>query len=123
MIDEERIRSEAEGFVMLGLYEEAMELVEGLPMEVRSTPSVLRIRLACVMAAKRFDLAQEIARLLAAGSKTDAQFAARVLHELAAIHYLSGKANLAKDVIATAIAAYPEERQSFLDDPHLKHLF
>ena len=122
MIDEERIRSEAEGFIMLGLYDDAWELVETLPAETHATPPMRRIRLACAMAAKRFDLAKDIARELASGNEADARFAARVLHELAAVQYLSGEETAAKELLAAAIAAHPEQRKSILEDPQLKHL-
>lgn len=120
--DEDRIRSEAEGFIMLGLHEDAWELVEALSAEAHATSPMRRIRLACAMASMRFEMAQEIARELASGNRSDAHFAARVLHELAAVQYLSGEMRAAKELLATAIAAYPEQRKSILEDPQLKHL-
>jgi len=123
MINEQAVREEAEGFVILGMYEEAWELVDALPPEIRATSPVLRVRLACAMAAERFDTVQEIAQVLAKAGRADAQFAARVLHELAAIHYLSGHVELAKHLMESAVEAHPDQRMSIIADPHLKHLF
>lgn len=122
MMEYETVRSEAEGYVMLGLHEEAWELVESLPVERRITPEMLRVRLACAMASKRFDMAQELAQYLAQTSEADAPFAGRVLHELAAIQYLSGEVALARQLIASAVAAYPAQQVSIDQDPCLKPL-
>lgn len=45
--------TEAEGFAELGLWQDAWDLLEGLPAHERSAPAVLRVRLACCPPLKR----------------------------------------------------------------------
>ncbi|MEK7953295.1 hypothetical protein [Luteolibacter soli] len=65
MTDEEKLISQAQGYVELELYEDAWEAIEAAPASIRMNLPVLRMRVICAMAMQQIEMAEELARFLA----------------------------------------------------------
>lgn len=122
MTDEHAVLAEAAGYFSLGLYDVASELVNSQPDSIRRTPVVMMMRVACAIALSEFQTAETLSLKLSNGPEKQREFAARVLHELAAIHHLIGNGIRARELIHHAIRIHPAQRTAILEDHQLEAL-
>ena len=119
MSDGGEVFSEAEGCFELQLYEEALKAVDSLSPSMQQLPRALRVRAACAFATRNFELAESLALKLPDPYEV---FAARLLHELAAIRHLMGHTTRARQLIMHAIRVRADQRLAIMDDPALHGL-
>lgn len=122
MGDGEEVVAAAEGYFGLKLYEEALRSLESLAPPSNDHPRVLRVRAACAFATRNFELAQILVLRLEKAPQPYTVFAARLLHELAAIHRLMGDTLRSRQLICHAIRILPDQRLAILEDRQLEGL-
>ena len=115
--------AEAEGYLTLGMFEEAWHFIEDLPPEWRMLLPIMRVRLRCALALKAWDIAETLAGFLSNGTQADCVYSAQVFQELATIHLKAGDEKRARILIKAAIQIHPEQRAAIIDDPALDGLF
>lgn len=109
--------AEAEGFAELGLWEDAWQVLEELPAELRTCPAALRVRLRCCPALEAWEIGNHVAILLRDGVALDRKYAARFFHEVAKAHVRHGRIDEARDAVAAAVDCWPDIRLALLDCP------
>jgi len=114
--------TEAEGLAELGLWQDAWDALEALPAEDRSTPAVLRVRLACCPPLGGWELGKQIADLLREGDDDDRRSAATFFHALAVKWAGEDDRYAAKEAMKAASRAWPKLRLTLLDDPDLSNM-
>lgn len=114
---------EAEGFVDLGLYEEAWGTLDNLEPEQRTLPEVIRLRIQCAVGLERWSMVQTLADHLSCGADKDREAAGRAYLLLAIVSTRVRKIEAAKEFVRLAIQAWPKLRVEIIDDPLLsEHL-
>ncbi|MDB6077479.1 MAG: hypothetical protein JWO82_1226 [Akkermansiaceae bacterium] len=106
---------EAEGYVELGMWQEAWDSLDEVPIEERATPAVFRLRIRCCAPLDAWSVGEEIAYLMGQSPQPSD-------HRLAASFWLDwARADpaVAADCIAAAINIWPESRVEILEDPLL----
>jgi hypothetical protein len=107
---------EAEGYLLLGLCEEAWLAVDDLPPEERTTPPALRIRMCAAIGLGKWDAVQPIAEILRHLEDPYRFEAACAFQALAAEFYCLGAHAAARRMVTAAIDTNPGHRILILDD-------
>jgi len=113
---------EADGYLTLGMFEEAWHFIEDLPPEWRTVPALLRVRMLAAMGMQKLEIAETLAIFLGS-DEAHQRIAGKVLHELAVIHAGAGGLDKARELIRRAVTIHPEQRAAIIDDPALDGLF
>ncbi|MCW1915965.1 hypothetical protein OJ996_20425 [Luteolibacter sp. GHJ8] len=102
---------EIEGFLELGLFEDAYGMLRDLPLHDQRDPRALRVLMFCALDMQSFPAAERLARYLAGTDGHPRISAGIVLHQLAAIHITCGMVAHGAKLIAAAIRADPNQRE------------
>ncbi|MGC4017481.1 MAG: hypothetical protein QM755_23650 [Luteolibacter sp.] len=113
----------ASGYIMLELWEDALEALEDLSPDERSTPDVMVLRLRCCRGMAKWDLGSVLAELLRHGNEEHRHAAAEFWHALAAAEMADGNLDFAREAARKAATASPDVRLAMLDDPALASLW
>ena len=114
--------NEAQGYLDLGMFEEALLELNQLHPDLLASPGGLRILIRAATGLERWDMAFEVAILLREGNRDDRIEAGCCFHSLAAHYYLDGRDAEARAMILQAIETNPEQRERILEDPRLAGL-
>jgi len=113
----------AQGYIELGLFQEAWEAIEELDTDERMTPLAIHIRLHCAIHFEKWDMTETLAALLTHGDEEDRLVAANTFKMLAVIACRLGDTQRARSCVTTAIEAYPDIRIEIIEDELLsEHL-
>ena len=116
--------TEAQGFAELGLFADAWSLIDDLPPAMRTHPEALRVRLVCCTGLQKWELGEDLARLLGeVGNPLELRETAGKFHLANARHLLrSGCRDAAVGEVLRLAKCWPEGRVLILDDPGLSGL-
>lgn len=112
----------AEGYVELGLFQEAWDELDDLPPEEKTSPTVMRLRLPCSIHFEKWDMVETLAEILRYGDSDDQLIAAATFKTLAVVACRTGKTELAKRYVRSAVEVAPEIRLEIIDDELLSEL-
>ena len=116
--------TEAQGFAELGLFADAWGLIDDLPPAMRTHPEALRVRLMRATGLQKWEIGEDLARLLGeTGNPLE-------LREVAGRFYLAharqllreGRRSEARDEVRRLAVCWSEGRVLVLDDPGLSGL-
>jgi hypothetical protein len=105
----------AEGFVTLGIGEDAWETLEDLPTEAKNIPRVLELRLEALVCLHNWQMAEILGDSLAAIMPASVS----VWWSLARVRASLGQRETALDAIGRVTALDASKRLEMLDDPLL----
>ena len=117
--------TEAEGYAELGMFMEAWECLEDFPAVQRSHPEALRVRLQCCTGLERWELGEDLARIVGEFSNPLRFREVAGRFHLAHARHLAeaGKTTEAKEQVRIMARSWPEGRLTVLDDSTLGELF
>lgn len=105
----------AEAFITLGIGDDAWELLEDLPTELKNHPRVLELRLESLVCLQKWDIAEILGDSLAGIMPASVS----VWLSLARIRGQLGKREAALEAITKVTALDASKRLGMLDDPLL----
>lgn len=109
---------EAEGYLLLDMFEEALLALNDLSTEEVMTAPAMRIRMCASAALERWETAEVMAEILRHHPEDLYRFeAACCFQSLAAEHYKNGRPAEARKMVTAAIDTNPGHRLLILDDP------
>ncbi|MBB5350221.1 lipopolysaccharide biosynthesis regulator YciM [Haloferula luteola] len=108
---------EAEGYAMLGMWHDAWEAIQSLPVEQRSSPEALRIRLRCSQGSQAWKMGVSVAEALEKGSERDREAVARFYSARAHSEVAADRMASARKSIKMACEAWPPIHIELARDP------
>lgn len=123
MDQEKLIIREAEGYALLEMFPEAWEAIESLRPAAWSSIAAMRVRMACAIEFRKWDMVETLADFLCDGGEDERALAASGYRALAFIATEDGNRAAAQDCINRAISMDPAIRQSFMEDPDFSTFF
>ena len=111
--------TEADGYADLGMWGDACEALDALPVEVRTVPRALRVRLRCCPPLGAWGLGEHVAGLLRDGNRFDRACSAGFYHANARRLLQAGDRKGAGEMIKVAVETFPECRRLMLLDAQL----
>ena len=113
----------AEGYLELGMFEDAWAATEGLPPEERTAPLVLELRLRVLTAMEKWDLGEHLASLVTKSEvkpKKCRKTVARFRHAFARHLGESGETDRAKAQVKLAVETWNPIRAEIVEDDGLE---
>lgn len=123
MTDQETAIREAEGYALLEMFTDAWEAIESLDPSAWSSIAAIRIRMACAIKFRKWDMVETLADFLCSGGKPEHALAASGYRALAFIATEGGNRAAAKGYINRAISIDPPISQSLIEDPSFSTFF
>ena len=113
--------SNAQGYLDLGMHEDAWAATEDLPPEARTQPAVLELRLRILTSMEKWDLADELARVLwSSDMESHRTTVARFHHAHARALCAEGKVREARRAVRLAVEAWEPVRAEIVEDDGLE---
>lgn len=107
---------EAEGYITLGMFQEAWLALDEIPVDWQLSSAVLRCRALCLMGFEAWSRGEAVALMLGEGDEEDRKMAAKFFHEGAVWHAVHTGLPLARYWASQAIRVRPEQRFAILED-------
>lgn len=115
--------TQAQGFLELDMFTEALAALDQLPEDLRQAPAALRLRARSSAALGKWSDAQAAADLLRHGNESDREEAACCYQSVAAEHFKHGRVDDARNLLKRSIATRPDRRALILEDPRFTARF
>ena len=113
----------ATGFLDLGMYREALDVLDALPPELQSANSAQRITLKATTALGQWKRVLDLAMKLRHGNAADRREAASAFHALAAESFKRGRDLDARKLIAAAVNSEESTLTAILEDERFPEKF
>lgn len=114
----------AEGYIDLGMHEDAWNCLEELPAIDRVMPEVINLRLRICLALERWEMGASLANVLATSVSGDHRRNTAQFYHAYARHLCStGMTVLAKEQVRLAVAAWEEIRREIVEDDKLEAIW
>jgi len=107
---------QAEGFIELGMFSDAWQVIEDLPPEEKTNEPVLVIRLRILTDLSQWELGEHVASVLLSGGEESRKTVARFHHARARVLWQSGDFDGARDQFRLAVNAWRDVRREFSDE-------
>ncbi len=107
---------EAEGYIALGMFQDAWLALDEIPTDRQLSSAVLRCRALCLMGFEAWSRGEAVALILGEGDEDDRRMAAAFFHEGAVWHAEHTGLALARHWASQAIRVRPEQRLAILGD-------
>ena len=108
--------SRAEGFLELGMFSDAWEVIEDLPVKEKTSEPVLVIRLRILTGLSQWDLGEHVASILLSGGEESRKAIARFHHARGRALWQTGDFSGARERFRHAVETWLDVRKEFSDD-------
>ncbi|MCW1912925.1 hypothetical protein OJ996_05035 [Luteolibacter sp. GHJ8] len=105
--------------IEIGLFEDALALLDEMDLEIQKHPRGLRILMFCALAQGSFRSAEKVALYLTKSGSEEKASAAVVLHRLAGIKAKLGDHRSCSFLARAAVEADPQQLERMQDDPDI----
>ncbi|QJE95146.1 hypothetical protein [Luteolibacter luteus] len=113
----------AADLIELGMYREALEILDRLPEEMRQANAAKRATVKAAAALGKWQRALDLALALRHGNEADRKEAASAFHALAAEACKQGRDQDARKLIAAAVSTHVEELPQIMADERFPQKF